>query len=57
MSGYVQDASVSTDAGVLMDAVGHPEAQIFTNDFIENVTNTNIILLAQQHIMYKIGKW
>ena len=51
MSGNVQDASV------IRDPVGHSDAYNFTNDydFIDNVTNTNILLLAQQHIMYKIG--
>ena len=53
MSGNVQDTSV------FMDAVGYLDDDIFTNDnnFIDNMTNTNILLLTQQHIMYKIGKW
>ena len=59
MSGNVQDESVSADAGIFKDPVGHSDADIFTNinDFIDNVTNTNVLLLTQQHIMYKIGTW
>ena len=54
MSGNVHDASVSADAGVFKDPAGHSDANV--NVFIDNVTNTNVLLLTQQHIMYKIGK-
>ena len=39
MSDNVQDASLSADVGVLIDAVGCPDANISTNGFIGNVTN------------------